>query len=324
LVSDRSLGCADVDARATNLNYWHYEPGRGWQAATAADFHAADDPMAVTHLWIHGNQIDHSYAFQVGWTAYGAIARQTTDARPLRFVIWSWPSDKIDGGPIEDVRVKAARTGTSSLHLARFIDAMSSDVPVSITAYSFGARIATGALHLMGGGSINGRTLALTTAAKRPRLDVVLIAAALDNDWLLPGHCHGRALSMVNRMLLVINSCDRVLQRYHWLYGRRSCAEALGYTGLAGANQLGADRAKITQFDACCIAGPEHDWSHYWCSPAIVARILPLVFPLQPPATGQPSEEQPPTPPTAAKAAAKQSPVKQPTAKQPSGNRRAA
>jgi hypothetical protein len=279
LVSDRWLGCADVDARATNLKYWRYEQGRGWQQANAADFFATDDPGSVTHIWIHGNQIEHSRTFQVGWTAYSAIARQTTDPRPLRFVIWSWPSDQIDGGPLEDVRVKAARTGTSSLHLARFIDAIGGDVPVSISAYSFGARIATGALHLMAGGSINGRTLAMTTAATRPRMDVVLIAAALDNDWLLPGHCHGRALTMVNRMLLVINSCDRVLQRYHWLYGRRSCAEALGYTGLAGANQLGADRGKITQFDACCIAGSDHDWAHYWGSPTIVARILPLVFP---------------------------------------------
>ncbi len=306
LVSERSLGCADVAAQAANLKYWQYQPGRGWQPATSAAFFAGDDPAAITHIWIHGNQISHGDAFQAGWTAYSAIARQTTDDRPLRFVAWSWPSDKIDGGPLEDVRVKAARTGTSSLHLARFIDSISSDVQVTITAYSFGARIATGALHLMAGGPVNGRTLAMTTAASRPRMDVVLIAAALDNDWLLPGRCHGRALSMVQRMLLVTNSCDKVLQRYHWLYGRRSCAEALGYTGLAGAGQFGADRGKITQFDACCIAGSEHDWTHYWGSPAIVARMLPLIFQSLPPA--------------ASRSAAK--PGRQPTAKQRSGDRR--
>ncbi len=292
LVSDRSLGCTEVDQKASNLHYWHYEPGRGWQSAASAAFFAADDPAAITTIWIHGNQISHGDAFQVGWTAYSAIARKTTDERPLRFVIWSWPSERTDAGLFEDVRIKASRTGPSSLHLARFIDAMSSEVQVTIMAYSFGARIATGTLHLLGGGSVNGRTLTLPSAARRPQFDVVLIAAALDNDWLLPGHCHGRAMKMVRRMLLVTNGCDRVLERYHWLYGRRSCAEALGYTGLVGGGQLGADRAKITQFDACCYAGPEHDWSHYFASPSIVARIVPIVFHLLPP-TGQPVAKQP-------------------------------
>ncbi len=240
LVSDRSLGCADVDSRGTNLHYWRYEPGQGWQAAGSAAFFAADDPAMVTQLWIHGNRISHSYAFQVGWTAYSAIVRQTADPRPLRFVIWSWPSERIDGGPLEDVRVKADRAGPSALHLARFIDAFQGDVQVTITGYSFGARIATGALHVMNGGSLNGRRLAMQTASTRPRLDVALLAAALDSDWILPGHCHGQALGMVNRMLLVTNSCDQVLTRYHLLYGLRSCAEALGCTGLVGGNQLGA------------------------------------------------------------------------------------
>ena len=33
-------------------------------------------------------------------------------------------------------------------------------------------------------------------------------------------------------MLLVHNSCDKVLRLYHLLYGRRSCVEALGHVGL--------------------------------------------------------------------------------------------
>ena len=92
-------------------------------------------------------------------------------------------------------------------------------------------------------------------------MDVVLIAAAADNDWLLPGHANGTGAKVVNRMLLVRNSCDKVLRFYRWLYGRRSCAEALGYAGMGGLGQLGADQGKIAQFDACCLVGPEHYWA---------------------------------------------------------------
>ena len=192
-------------------------------------------------------------------------------------MIWSWPSERTDNGLFEDVRIKAARTGPSALHLARFIDAIASDVPVSLMGYSFGPRIVTGTLNLFGGGTVDGRRLNLSPGRKAG-FSVVLIAAAVDNDWILPGHHHGRAVSVVDQLLLVNNGCDRVLARYHWLYGRRSCAEALGYTGLVGGGQLGPDLAKITQFDACCNTGNEHDWALYFASSAVVGRLVPVLF----------------------------------------------
>jgi hypothetical protein len=83
---------------------------------------------------------------------------------------------------------------------------------------------------------------------------------------------------MTERMLLVDNGCDRALERYHWLYGLRSCAEALGYTGVVGAGQLGAARSKIAQFDACCYVGPEHNWANYFAQPSVVARMASYVL----------------------------------------------
>jgi hypothetical protein len=277
LVSQRGLGCAPAGAAPSDLHYWHYVPGAGWQAATSADFFASDDPGALTQIWIHGNQITHGQAFRVGWTVYTSLARRATSEQPLRFVIWSWPSDKV-GGPLEDVRVKAAYTLPAAFHLARFIAAIQSDVRVGLTAYSFGGRIVVGALHLLGGGTLNGQTIPLHAAAARPLMDVVLIAAAVDNDWLLPGHARGNALKVVNRLLLVRNSCDKVLRFYRWLYGRRSCAEALGRSGMGGLSQLGPDQGKIAQFDACCLVGPDHYWANYFASPAVVGRLLPYIF----------------------------------------------
>ncbi|HEX4142570.1 MAG TPA: hypothetical protein VHY91_03395 [Pirellulales bacterium] len=292
LVSQRGLGCSPAGVLPSALHYWHYVPGAGWQKATSADFFASDDPGTLTQIWIHGNQIEHSRAFGVGWTVYTSLARRATSEQPLRFVIWSWPSDKV-GGPLEDVRVKAGYTLPAAFHLARFIDAIQSDVHVGLTAYSFGGRIVEGALQLLAGGALNGRTIALNSAA-RPLMDVVLIAAAADSDWLLPRHARGQALKVVNRMLLVRNSCDKVLRFYHWLYGRGSCAEAVGYIGMGGLAQLGAGQGRIAQFDACCLVGAEHYWANYFASPAVVGRLLPYVFPA-PPATAGATNTAPPS-----------------------------
>ncbi|HTU25269.1 MAG TPA: hypothetical protein VMF30_07730 [Pirellulales bacterium] len=279
LVSQRGLACTPGGADPSTLRYWHYIPGAGWQPATSDQFFASDDPGVLTQIWIHGNQIDHAGAFGVGWTVYSALARAATSEQPLRFVIWSWPSDKV-GGPLQDVREKAARTLPASFHLARFIDAINPGVHIGLTAYSFGARVAMGALHLLGGGRLNGQTIA---AHARPPIDVVLIAAATDSDWLLPGHARSQTLKVTGRILLVRNSCDKVLRFYRWLYGRRSCAEALGHAGMGGLNLLGADRGKIAQFDACCLVGSEHYWRNYFTSPTIVGRMLPYVFPVAAP-----------------------------------------
>jgi hypothetical protein len=106
----------------------------------------------------------------------------------------------------------------------------------------------------------------------------VLIAAALDDQWLLPGRNHGLALSQVEEMLLINNGCDAALKRYHLLYCRRGGPEALGYVGLVGGDLPGNDLAKIAQVDACCIIGKRHDWLRYFQSSGLVERMQSYVF----------------------------------------------
>jgi hypothetical protein len=240
---------------------------------------ASDDPDSLTTVFIHGNRISDCMARDwVGPTAYRELVRQAPDKRPLRFVIWSWPSERIDGGPLEDVRVKAFRTDREGYYLARFLDQLDPRLQISLIGYSYGARIADGALHLLGGGKICQYNLSAPVHPQRLPLRTVLLAAGEDNDWLLPGRRFDKALSQCEQMINIYNSCDRALERYHVLYGRRCCQEALGYTGLVGLNLLGPDSRKIAQFDACCIVGRQHNWILYFESPSLVARMVPYVF----------------------------------------------
>ena len=271
LISCRGIGCGQGPQQVERLRYWHYDRAAGWQVAALTDLLATDDPDVVTVVFLHGNRIPFDEAFTKGWSAYRSVVA-CADDRPVRFVIWSWPSEPLRG-LVNDARTKAARTDPCGYCLAWVLDRIKPQVPVSCWAHSFGARIVTGALHLLGGGQLNGQRLAERTHTQRDPMQVVLLAAAVDSDWLLPGRLEDRAMSQVSSMLLINNGCDALLKRYHMIYCRRSCQQALGYTGLAAGYLAGSDRGKVSQLDAGGVVGRRHLFANYLCSPDLMARM---------------------------------------------------
>lgn len=281
LVSDRGAGCG-VSGDGVKLQYWRYQSGQGWVRSDLDSLLEAEDPQALTTVFVHGNRIPSCEAFTKGWSAYRSLTR-CADERPVRFIIWSWASDAIRG-PVNDARVKAARTNPSGYHLAWFLDRLDGQAPVSLWGHSFGARIVTGAMHLLGGGELCGYRLSERVHADRTPMQAVLLVAAIDNHWLLPGHFHGRALSQTSELLLINNSCDALLKRYHVLYGRRCMVQAAGYMGLVTRGMNAEDRAKIHQLDACCYVGRRHLFAGYLAAPGLLGPIRDTLLD-EPPAT---------------------------------------
>jgi hypothetical protein len=268
LVSDRGLGCANICVEP-RLQYWRYDCQRHWTRASLEELLAAEEPQANTVVYLHGNRLSSCDAFERAWTSYRALAR-CADARPIRYIAWSWPSDKM-GGPIQDARLKAARTDTTAYYLAWFLDRLDPAAPLSIWAHSFGARAATGALHLLGGGVLCGRVLDRVHTERVP-VNAVLLASALDNGWIVPGRFHGQALTMTAHMLLVNNCADRLLKHYELLWGRRSGRMALGYAGIS-RRALGVESAKVTQIDASGSVGKQHQFMLYVQSANLMSRM---------------------------------------------------
>lgn len=275
LVSDRGLGC-HVERDVEKLEYWRYDREESWVRSDLAQLLDAEDENLVTTVFVHGNRIAGCEAFTKGWTAYRALVR-CADERPLRLIIWSWPSAPIDG-LVEDARVKACRTNRSGYSLAWFVDRLDPRAPLSLWGHSFGARVVSGALHVLGGGQIAGHRLVERAHPTRDPVQVVLLVAALDNDWLAPGRFHGLAMSQVDRLLLVNNSCDMALKRYHWIYHRRACQQALGYTGLSTARLEGSDGNKVAQLDACCQVGRQHTLAGYLWATRLMARMRKVLL----------------------------------------------
>ncbi len=230
-------------------------------------------PTVVT---IHGNRTDADEAVEKGWYTYQSI--RAHGDRPLRYVIWSWPADRAFRRNRPDVRLKAARSDVEAWYLAQWLAQLRPGVRVSLIGHSFGPRIITGAMHLLAGGELAGRrlpagTVAAWTAGKRNPIRAVLLAAALDVDWLAPGGCHERALSLIDQMLVTCNARDRVLRWYPRMYGRGG-PPAMGFVGPCGVE----DAKNIELVDVTATVGRFHDYRCYYAAPDVSCRWAQYTF----------------------------------------------
>jgi hypothetical protein len=229
------------------------------------DAFLAFDPAVPTIIFVHGNQIGPGDAKSEGLSLYRKMILQECNAPKIRFVIFSWPSSKV-ARLLRDVREKAARTEPAGYHLAWLMDQMPAETPISLIGFSFGARIITGGLHILAGGSL-GRSLELAehVHSHRAPVNAVLMAAASHSYWLAEGQHHGLAMTQVNRMLLINNCADRAMRYYDMLVPGRGGPQALGLCGPTRISPKYAD--KIFNRDVSRYVGSEHELMNYVCAP---------------------------------------------------------
>lgn len=270
LVNVRNVcGCCDPVRLLEGIAVENYavcneSGGRKWQASdlqSVLNF----NPSVPTVIFIHGNQISPSDAKFQGLDAYRRIILHGEKAPPIRFIIFSWPSAKIDG-LLRDVRVKAARTGPAGYQLAWLIDQMPAETPISLAGFSFGARIITGGLHILAGGSLGGgMCLKEHVHPNRLPMSVFMMASALHAHWLGDGQYHGLAMTQVSKMCLINNCKDRAMVYYDFIEPGPGGPQALG---LCGPTCISRENArKIFQRDVSCYVGPDHELARYMCAP---------------------------------------------------------
>lgn len=251
-----------------------------WEQSDAARFFdstAVNEPVIV---FIHGNRTDSCEAIQDGWPVYERL-RSESGGRHFRFVIWSWPAERVRGGPRKDALVKAARSDTQSFYLAAWLERLPASTPVTLIGYSFGARVIGGALQLSEGGPLLGRTLpAITEQQDRRLLRVMLVAAALDCEWLLPGNRNGLAPQAVEKMFITKNCCDHVL-RFYPRMRRCDSSSALGFTGPAAPGRLVEAGLSFETVPVECQVGKDHAWHTYLRSHAVRSRLAWYAFLVQ-------------------------------------------
>lgn len=245
-----------------------------WKGSNDDVFSASDEQETVTVIYVHGNRMDAIGAEARGLAIYRELFSSQEEGK-VRFVIWSWPSDQVRG-PLRDIRSKAFRSDDEAYLLARFLARVPANRRVGLIGFSYGARIIGGGLHILSGGEIVGRSL---ESGERASFHVVFWAAGVQNDWLLPGNVHGRAMPLGQSWLNIYTNCDSVLWRFSRM-DKCDGSPALGYAGLAGGKSyLPADLvARYEDFDAAHLIGGEHRSELYFFTDETIRRTREAVL----------------------------------------------
>lgn len=220
---------------------------------------SSDRPVLIQ---IHGNRMTDSLARERGVFVYNEVAPYLNGS-PVDFLVFSWPSDK-EGILLRDGREKAERTDVEGLYLGWLLRELSDrNVTIGVIGFSFGGRIATGALHAIAGGRLGGRSLPGEHRVGM-NVNVGLIAPALEDDWLRSGNYHGMATKNIQEMSIFFNRRDAVLKRY-WLLDRVRDGIALGFTGPRGlAPRFDGTPVPLVSRDCSPSLGIRHDEKKYY------------------------------------------------------------
>jgi hypothetical protein len=239
------------------------------------DVIAGLDPARPVSIVIHGS---YNYDADVlvesrnmhRWLSRGA-------GRPVQMIYFTWPSDGYVPILLQlEIAVLGRRSSYHSAYLAHLISRLPSGQPVTLVGHSHGARAAIAATHLLGGGRLeNGQVFVYGPQPPR-RIRAVLLAAAVDHDWLNPGDRYGRSLCVFERVLLLRNHRDFWLSVYP--LRKPFGDQALGRTGLSPCDRgvLGPLGAKVAEFDVTAAIGRGHNMSQYYSRPAIGAAVAPF------------------------------------------------
>ena len=196
-----------------------YVWGRGWVSSSLEELLRGKGTVATT-VFVHGNDTNDEFALRAGSGLFSELlGNPIRPAPPTRFVIWSWPNEPTTLRVRKIAQNNAGRVNVEGYYLAVFLRHITPQMPTGIVGYSSGAGVVTGALHVLGNGTLAGRRL--PSSPERPGIvHAVLLGAAMPNDWLLPGRLHDRAPSQVERLVITVNAADSVLRWYPMLWGK--------------------------------------------------------------------------------------------------------
>ena len=269
-ISTRKLADPESD-KPIQLDLQRWNESDNWEPVALDTFCRDSDSKRMTLIYVHGYNFDAERADQIGWAFYHAICKSEKPRRPLRFVFWSWPTTRKAFRPTRDLADKALRADADAYYLAKVITELKADEPVCVIGSSLGCRVVEGALHFVGGGTIEPWKLEGQPDKKAMHLRAAFITPCVHDDWLYEGGYHDRAVAGASHLLLINNSVDSMLLRYSKVW--RSHPIALGLDGIQKAAQLGDLAKRIEQLDAHEEIGDNHGVEFYLRSPMVMERL---------------------------------------------------
>lgn len=266
LVSTRPVGCSTDPDRLAEGTFAAEHADGCWHTTPLDSLIGSLDPTLPIVFYVHGNQIEADHARRRGRDVHRQLVCCATDDRPIQFVIFSWCSGKVPG-ILKDFRVKAARTRPVGGQFAWLLDRMPPGARLGVLGYSYGARVSSGAAHLLAGGSLSGLSLERRENPDSIRLRAVFMAAAYDACWNAPRRYHGHALDSIETLLSTVDPRDPAMKFFKWV-PKLDDPPAMGGVGPKGLNRSQASRVRLMTVTSS--VGKSHDLYDYLAAPGLM------------------------------------------------------
>jgi len=230
---------------------FYHKNGDRWEKTDVETFLKFQGNTQPVIFYVHGNRTEVNTALVQGMQ----VLRNFPTAIPARLVIWNWDSERVSPRPHIEYSTKANYADFQGFYLANLLNRMNETAPVLLVGHSFGTRVILSSLHLLGKGSVGNQTLETAFPVefqeisldlkkkaektkteeklkKLPKLNVLLVAAAISRNVLVPGSMYDCALNVASEVHITRNGLDPALRFYPLMYGHRArLPEALGYAG---------------------------------------------------------------------------------------------
>ena len=240
-------------------------------------FNASLTPGVPVCFVVHGSFTDWNSIINDCGPLFSWI-RNAAPSRAMHVVFYTWPSSgPLTYEPHIDVAVLGMRASFNGVYLGDLIARVPPGHPICVIGHSHGARMTAAALHLLGGGEVDGTHLTNFPPADQ-RIRAVLVAGALDHHWMDPGQRFGLALCRTECLMYLRNDHDIVLSFYplRKVFSRR----ALGESGLTRRDheRLGYLNSKVVELDVTNMVQLGHVWNHYYTHPELASAMEPFVY----------------------------------------------
>jgi hypothetical protein len=198
-------------------------------------------------------------------------------------IAFDWPSQRVYRNDIRDVNEKGRRAYIAAYHLARFVQGFPPDNRICLLGQSYGGRVVTSALHLLGGGSLNSQShdpwIRLPGLRAENHVRAIILVAASDHTWLDPANRLDRSLHGCEGLLNLYNRKDEALALYPLLF-RSNHHRALGRVGLTHRDlaRLGPLAARYNERDVNRFLGDEHTLLDAVANPEIGRMMAPYLW----------------------------------------------
>ncbi len=198
--------------------------------------------------------------------------------QPFHQIDLTWPSSYPILPTIKcDSTYLGRRAARNGWYLAEFIRYLPPESPICLVGHSHGCRLISSALHLMAGGSVQGKIHPSSRAHGR-RIRAIFTAAAIKHDWLNPDERYDRALCSAECILNLRNRRDPALLVYplrHPFSGR-----SLAITGFTKGDRrdLRAWSSRVADCDVTHLIGCRHGWPRYLAHLQLAWAIRSYLF----------------------------------------------